>query len=240
VDQELPETVVYFRKSAAGKSNYFWQLMRGLRLSSDIHLVICGHLHLLPLAFLAAKIKRARLALIIHGIEAWQPTQYQLANSLVSKIDALISVSRFSAEKFSSWSGIDASRAFILGNCVDLGRFVPMPRDTALAARYGLEGRSVIMTLGRLANRERYKGFDEVLEILPELARDVPDLRYLIAGDGDDRPRLEAKVKRLGIQKFVVFAGKPSEEEKVAHYSLALGLCCWKPQPAGCPLLAAQ
>jgi phosphatidylinositol alpha-1,6-mannosyltransferase len=221
VDQELPETVVYFRNSAAGKSNYFWQLMRGLRLSSDIHLVICGHLHLLPLALLAAKIKRARLALIIHGIEAWQPTQYQLANSFVSKIDTLISVSRFSAEKFSSWSGIDASKAFILGNCVDLGRFVPMARDAALAARYGLEGRSVIMTLGRLANRERYKGFDEVLEILPELVRAIPDLRYLIAGDGDDRPRLEAKVKRLGIQECVVFAGKPSEEEKVAHYSLA-------------------
>ena len=221
VDQELPETVVYFRNSAAGKSNYFWQLMRGLRLSSDIHLVICGHLHLLPLALLAAKIKRARLALIIHGIEAWQPTQYQLANSLVSKIDSLISVSRFSAEKFSSWSGIDASKAFILGNCVDLGRFVPMARDAALAARCGLEGRSVIMTLGRLANRERYKGFDEVLEILPELVRGIPDLRYLIAGDGDDRPRLEAKVKQLGIQEYVIFAGKPSEEEKVAHYSLA-------------------
>src|ERR1700722_10897505 len=119
VDQELPETVVYFRNSAAGKSNYFWQLMRGLHLSSDVQLVICGHLHLLPLALLAAKIKRARLALIIHGIEAWQPTQYQLANSLVSKIASLISVSRFSAEKFSSWSGIDASKAFILGNCVD-------------------------------------------------------------------------------------------------------------------------
>jgi phosphatidylinositol alpha-1,6-mannosyltransferase len=221
LDQELPETVVYFRHSAAGKSNYFRQLMRGLRLSSDVNLVICGHLHLLPLAVLAAKIKRARLALIIHGIEAWQPTQYRLANNLVSQVDSVVSVSRFSAEKFSSWSGIETKRAFILGNCVDLGRFVPMPRDTALAARYGLGGHSVIMTLGRLANRERYKGFDEVLEVLPVLVKDLPTLRYLIVGDGDDRQRLEAKVKTLGIQKYVVFAGKPSEEEKVAHYSLA-------------------
>jgi glycosyltransferase involved in cell wall biosynthesis len=221
LDHDLPESLVYFRRSASGKSEYFWQLMRGLHLSANIHLIICGHIHLLPLAVLAAKIKRARLALIIHGIEAWQPTQYRLANNLVSRIDSLVSVSKLSAERFGGWSDIETEQAFILGNCVDLKRFVPTPPDKTLAARYGLEGHRVIMTLGRLANRERYKGFDEVIDVLPALVKDVPSVKYLIAGDGDDRRRLQAKVQKLGMQEYVVFAGKPSEEEKVAHYSLA-------------------
>jgi glycosyltransferase involved in cell wall biosynthesis len=219
--EQMPESVVYFRGSASGKSNYFWQVMRGLRLSSDIHLVICGHIHLLPLAVMAAKLKRARLALIVHGIEAWQPTQYRLANNLASRIDSLVSVSKLSAERFGSWSGFDARKTFVLGNCVDLNRFVPMAKDSGLAARYGLERHQVIMTLGRLANRERYKGFDEVIDVLPYLVKDLPAIKYLIAGDGDDRHRLQAKVKQLGVQDYVVFAGKPSEDEKVAHYSLA-------------------
>jgi glycosyltransferase involved in cell wall biosynthesis len=213
--------VVYFRTSAAGKSQYFRQVMRGVHLSPEVGLVICGHIHLLPLAYLAAKAKRARLALIIHGFEAWQPTKYPLANAIASRVDAVIAVSGVSAQRFASWSSVALDRVFVLGNCVDLNHFIPMPRDERLSARYGLTGRRVIMTLGRLANRERYKGFDEVLDVLPLLIQKIPDIKYLIVGDGDDRSRLEAKADSLGVTGHVIFAGKTSESEKVAHYSLA-------------------
>lgn len=221
IEEELPESVVYFRASAAGKSRYFWQVMRGLHLSPEVNLVICGHIHLLPLAYAAAKAKRARLALIIHGVEAWKPTRYPMANMIASRVDAVIAVSRLSAQRFARWSSVASDRIFVLGNCVDLDHFTPMPRDERLAARYGLTGHRVIMTLGRLADRERYKGFDEVLDVLPLLVRKIPDIKYLIVGDGDDRPRLEAKADLLGLNRHVVFAGKTSESEKVAHYSLA-------------------
>jgi phosphatidyl-myo-inositol dimannoside synthase len=220
-EEELPESVVYFRASAAGKSRYLWHLMRGLHLSPEINLVVCGHIHLLPLAYAAAKAKRARLALIIHGVEAWKPTRYAMANMIASRVDAVVAVSRLSAQRFARWASIPDDRIFILGNCVDLDHFTPMPRDERLAARYGLTGRRVIMTLGRLADRERYKGFDEVLDVLPQLVRKTPDIKYLIVGDGDDRPRLEARAALLGLTEHVVFAGKTTESEKVAHYSLA-------------------
>ena len=221
IEEEIPESVVYFRNSAGGKSQYFWQIMRGLHLSPQIDLVVCGHIHLLPLAYLAARAKKARLALVIHGFEAWKPTRYPLANSIASRVDAVIAVSRLSAQRFSAWSSIAADRVFVLGNCVDLDHFVPMPRDAQLVARYGLTGRRVIMTLGRLANRERYKGFDEVLDVLPLLISRIPDIKYLIVGGGDDHTRLEAKAEQLGVSSHVVFAGKTPESEKVAHYSLA-------------------
>ncbi len=221
IEEELPESVVYFRASAAGKSRYLWHLMRGLHLSPEINLVVCGHIHLLPLAYAAAKAKRARLALIIHGVEAWKPTRYPMANMIASHVDAVVAVSRLSAQRFARWASIPDDRIFVLGNCVDLDHFTPMQRDERLAARYGLTGHRVIMTLGRLAERERYKGFDEVLDVLPLLVRKIPDIKYLIVGDGGDRPRLEARAALLGLTEHVVFAGKTSESEKVAHYSLA-------------------
>ena len=46
------------------------------------------------------------------------------------------------------------------------------------------------MTLGRLNAAERYKGIDEVLELMPSLVQEMSDLIYLIAGDGDDRARV--------------------------------------------------
>ena len=56
---------------------------------------------------------------------------------------------------------------------------------------------------------------------MPCVLRQLPDLRYLIVGDGSDRVRLEAKVRAHGLSKYVIFAGRIAEAEKVAHYNLA-------------------
>jgi glycosyltransferase involved in cell wall biosynthesis len=72
-----------------------------------------------------------------------------------------------------------------------------------------------------LAAQERYKGFDEVIEIMPQLVRRFSTLKYLIVGDGPDRPRLEAKARTLGVSQHVVFAGYVPESDKVAYYNLA-------------------
>ena len=44
---------------------------------------------------------------------------------------------------------------------------------------------------------------------------------HLVVGDGDDRPRLEAKVRSLGMGDRVVFTGYIPEGEKADHYRLA-------------------
>ena len=78
-----------------------------------------------------------------------------------------------------------------------------------------------MLTVARLAACEQYKGVDEVIDVMPCLLRQLPDLRYLIVGDGSDRARLEAKARAHGLSKYVIFAGRIAEAEKVAHYNLA-------------------
>jgi glycosyltransferase involved in cell wall biosynthesis len=77
------------------------------------------------------------------------------------------------------------------------------------------------MTFGRMAADERYKGFDEIIELLPRLRKTRPDLVYLAAGDGNDRPRLEAKAREVGVGDMVVFTGAVPEAEKADLYRLA-------------------
>ncbi|MBU4448615.1 MAG: glycosyltransferase [Proteobacteria bacterium] len=77
------------------------------------------------------------------------------------------------------------------------------------------------MTLGRLAPEEQYKGFDEIMELLPVLSKQIPHIAYLIVGDGKDRARLEAKAQALGVRDRVVFTGFIPEAEKADHYRLA-------------------
>jgi glycosyltransferase involved in cell wall biosynthesis len=109
----------------------------------------------------------------------------------------------------------------ILPDCVDLSIFTPAKKSPTLMARYGLQNRTVLLTLGRLATEERYKGIDEVLQILPSLTEAIPNIAYLVVGDGSDRARLDQKARELGLADRVIFAGRISEEEKPDHYRLA-------------------
>lgn len=221
IEEAIPEAVVYDREAARGRLAFLRRVVSYSLHRKRIDLVLCGHLHLLPVAWLVAQLRGARLALIIHGVEAWTPSQRFVANWLVRKVDAVISVSRYSAEQFARWSKVPIERAFVLPNCVDLDTFRPQPRDPVLLERYGLKAHKVILTVGRLASAERHKGFDEVIELMPRLLKRFPNLKYLIVGEGDDRPRLEAKADSYRVANHVIFTGHIPEREKVAHYNLA-------------------
>ena len=56
----------------------------------------------------------------------------------------------------------------------------------------------VVLTVGRLAASERYKGHDAMLDAWPIVFGRIPAAAYWIIGDGDDRPRLEARARRNG------------------------------------------
>jgi glycosyltransferase involved in cell wall biosynthesis len=221
IEEPIPEAVLYERRAARGRVFYALAVIRHAIRGPGADLVICGHINLLSLAWAAAKLAHARLALVIHGHEAWTPSSHKLSNLLVNRIDAFIAVSRYSADRFVQWSSVPAASGFVLSNCVDLDRFQPRERDPVLVNRYGFPSAIVMLTVARLATDERYKGVDEVIEVMPCLLRQLPDLRYLIVGDGSDRARLEAKVRAQGLSDHVIFAGRIAEAEKVAHYNLA-------------------
>jgi phosphatidyl-myo-inositol dimannoside synthase len=220
IEQPIPESVVYDRTTARGKFAFLrrvlWYTWRG----SKPDIVICGHLNLLPAAWLMCRLRGARLALIIHGIDAWTPRSWFFKFMLAS-VASTIAVSRYSAGRFCAWSGVSHDRIFILPNSVDLNSFTPEPRNMALAKRYGVQENKVILTVGRMASQEKYKGFDEVIEAMPELLRRIPTLKYIIVGDGDDCDRLKSKARSLGVSEQVIFTGRILEEEKALHFCLA-------------------
>jgi len=219
----LPQKLTHDISGLGGKLNFVRTAIKAARRlrpsrrpASDLcsltpgPLIFCGHINLLPAALLAKKICGGSVHLVIHGIDAWQPTRNPLTNACVRRIDGFISVSNVTKQRFLGWSGLRPEQGQILPNCVDLSAFTPGAKSDDLLARYALAGRKVIMTLGRLASEERYKGFDEVLEVLPRLVIEIPGLCYLICGDGPDRVRLVEKAKSLGCEVRDFSAGVSS------------------------------
>jgi phosphatidylinositol alpha-1,6-mannosyltransferase len=105
---------------------------------------------------------------------------------------------------------------------IDLGtdpEFFSPRRDTgALRRRLGLGGAPLLLTVARLVP---HKGQDIARRALATLARDFPDLRCLLVGEGHDRQRLEALALELGMGDRVVFAGILSDDEIAEAYATA-------------------
>lgn len=217
----LPPKLDYNTSGTNSRLKYIFAVASSLWRHPGFDLILCGHLNLLPIAFLTKLIVRAPVYCVVHGIDAWQPTGKRLTDRLAKRVNGFISVSTTTRDRLSTWTGVDQKNIHILPNCVDLSSFSPGPKNPALVERYGLAGRVVLLTLGRLDPQERYKGFDEVIEALPALARHFPKITYVIAGGGSDWERLSEKTRSLGVADKVVFTGFVSEHEKSDVYRLA-------------------
>jgi phosphatidylinositol alpha-1,6-mannosyltransferase len=213
----IPEKIRFVTGAAGGKLRYLRAVLAVAAEQFD--LVICGHINLLPLAAPFATLKRTPLVLQVHGIDVWQPVPK--AKLWINKVDAVWTVSAITRDRMNIWANLPASKYTIIPNTIHPERYGLAPKRDDLVERYGLEGRKVIMTLARLAGYERYKGIDEILEVLPALTEQEPNLIYMVLGDGDDQPRLEAKAHILGIADKVIFAGYVSEADKADYLRLA-------------------
>ena len=102
---------------------------------------------------------------------------------------------------------------------IDLGtdpaQFAPGRDRGLLRRRYGIGNAPLLVTVARLVP---HKGQDVAIEVLATLGSDA---RYLIAGAGADRGRLEQLAAARGVADRVVFAGPLPDDEIAEAYATA-------------------
>lgn len=181
--------------------------------------IFCGHLFLLPLAVMLARLCGAAVWLQLHGIEAWQRPG-RLLQWAVARVRLVTAVSRHTRRLFLQWAACEPHHVKVLPNTVG-AEFSPGPVPAALQSRYATQGQCVLLTVSRLAAAERYKGHDRVMQALCTLQATHPELLYLIAGEGDDKQRLQALAQQLGLEAQVRFIGYVADADLPDLYRLA-------------------
>ncbi|QNA83250.1 glycosyltransferase family 4 protein [Sphingomonas sp. So64.6b] len=218
---DLPTRLVFNLDGLGGIARFTRAALKRGLTGPKPDIVICGHINLLPLCVLIATLRRAKLVMLIFGIEVWQPTARRLVDRWVSRIDTVISISRVTLERYMAWAAAPRLGTAILPNAIHLEHYGMAPKADDLVAQYGLADRKVLMTFGRMAGEERAKGFDEMIEILPRLRAKDPSFIYIAAGKGDDMARLKAKAVEFGVADHVVFTGMVPEDRKADYFRLA-------------------
>jgi phosphatidyl-myo-inositol dimannoside synthase len=185
-----------------------------------IDVVFCGHVFMAPLARALARLFAARYWLQTHGIDIWAPRS-GFKRSAVEAADLVTAVSRVTRRRLLDWTDLAPDQVRVLPNTVR-NIFVPGTAAPDYRACLGIAGGPVILTVGRLASTERSKGHEAIFGLIPALRRRFPGLLYLIAGEGDDLPRLKQRARDLGLEDGTVrFLGYVPDGELPDLYRLA-------------------
>lgn len=175
------------------------------------------------------------------GIDAWQPIHGARWRAL-RDASARFAISHYTARRAMAAHGLPAMPVVHLALEPSVAKPLHEPAQ---------QGPPTILVVGRLAASERYKGHDELFGALPLLLSRHPDVHLTVVGDGDDRPRLEAKARDLGVAEHVTFRGFVDDGQLAALYSAAsvfampsrgegFGLVFLEAMRAGLPCVAAR
>lgn len=191
-------------------------IRHALRCARRADLIVCGHLHQLPIAWLARLLQpRLRYCLVAHGIEVWRPYSAIERRALLGA-DRILCVSEYTRRQMLRFCpDLASDRLVVVPNTLD-PCFVPSADGPAPATR---TPGARILTVGRLTTADTYKGFDTLIEAMPLVLQEIPAARLRIVGTGDDQPRLMALALQLGVGPAVDFLGAVSDEALRAEYA---------------------
>lgn len=213
-DPVLPPPGIVQAPARFSRIAYAFHALRTAR--ADV--VFCGHLYMVPLAALLARLKGAKLIVQVHGVEAWtRPSAMQRA--AVEAADLVLCVSRDTRARVLEWAALAPERVVVVPNTVSE---IFCPGDGAsLRAKWNLNGRRVLLTVGRIDLCDRYKGHDRVIAALPYLVAQGHDVVYVAIGEGDDIERLKKIAADIGVDDRVRFMGAVAPETLVEAYRAA-------------------
>lgn len=183
-------------------------------------LVISGHLHFAVISDWLNRCTNTPYWIVTYGMESWGVQRPFLHRALLNA-DCVISISRYTKRRLIDEHGLDPDRIEILPCTFDPDLFEPRERSFRLLARLGLQPeQQILLTVARLAGRERYKGYDMVLDALPEILSEVPGLHYVLVGEGSDSERIRERIRDMHLERHVTLTGSVPDSELADYYNI--------------------
>ncbi|OGY42412.1 MAG: hypothetical protein A2Y82_04700 [Candidatus Buchananbacteria bacterium RBG_13_36_9] len=177
--------------------------------------------HVLPMGYIALLLKLPFIV-SLHGYDVlaaqkngWK--KYWLLK-ILNRAKGIIVNSNFTKQEVLKL-GISEDKIIIVYPCPNI-----KPEDLnqterqAVKTELDLHGKKVLLSVGRLVER---KGFDKVIEALPEGIKQVPNLVYLLVGKGPYKNELEKLALKLKVLDKMTICEDIPDSNLPAFYDLA-------------------
>jgi L-malate glycosyltransferase len=111
--------------------------------------------------------------------------------------------------------GVEPERVKVIYNAIDLTPYERLSVVDRLAMRRELGIADKTAVVGIVANLRPVKGVDVFLRAATFVRKQIPDVRFLVIGEGNERSRLEALSRELRIDDVVIFLGRREDIERI-------------------------
>lgn len=200
----------------------FWQIRDIVKIDKIEQIYVQ---HVLPVGYIAYLIKlifKIPYTIFLHGtdLEMGALKGYQLG-FVCRHADRIILNSGFLRKKFvSMFSDIPNSKLKIIYPCPDDNFLKKVNREKIyeILSLYALEGKKIILSVGRM---DEGKGYPHLLRVLPRVVERVPNAVCVIAGDGPKHGLLVDMARKSGLQNAVRFVGNIDHHKLPAFYQIA-------------------
>jgi glycosyltransferase involved in cell wall biosynthesis len=135
---------------------------------------------------------------------------YPVIESKLLSLSNMITAVSFSVANELKEYGLDPKQVTVVGNGVDEETFIPIPQRKC-AEKY-------VLYTGVLRAR---KGLFDFIECARRVCEVYSDVKFVICGTGPFHLRLEERVRRMGLQRRVIFLGYVSRDKLVKTYQNA-------------------
>lgn len=165
-----------------------------------------------PLGLLSHGLRRAgatRIVALTHGHEVWWSSLWPfswLLRRIGSGLDTTTYLGEFTRSKIARALTEDSRKAMVqIAPGIDTAHFSPQENLTELRREFGLEGKRVIVSVGRLVHR---KGQDTLVEALPSILQEFPDAHLLFVGTGPHLQYIHKRAVQLQVLSHISFLGR--------------------------------
>ena len=147
-----------------------------------------------------------------------QVPEFIKSRFLLSRMDRIVTISRYIRDKITAYAPKLASRLGIIYYGIDLAKFQPAAiRRGALRSRFGLPADTLIIgTVGDL-----WKNQIEFLDALLLIRKAVPDACFALVAEEKSTEQTESFKRRaaaLGLSDAVLWTGRLSKEDMLSFY----------------------
>jgi phosphatidyl-myo-inositol dimannoside synthase len=182
-------------------------------------LVIANHVALAPIAALMKGVFGTPYWVACHSVEIWWGTSRWNCSALKGA-DLILPVSEYTADVVRKIEGIKSERVKVIYNAIpDSFAELLSPQQSPSEPEAGdkREARFVLSVCNLVPGNE-FKGVDTVIRAWPRVLKELPSLRYVVAGEGAIRAKLEKLAIETGVASSVAFTGEISDAELAGLY----------------------
>jgi phosphatidylinositol alpha-1,6-mannosyltransferase len=170
-----------------------------------------------PLGLLSHSLRRVgvtRIVALTHGHEVWWAKLWPFTwaiKRIGNGVDVLTYLGEFTKSAISSPLSDRAISSMIrIAPGIDTDHFAPDATAVDLKRELDLEGKRVIVSVGRLVHR---KGQDTLVEALPHILKEFPDAHLLFVGVGPHLEYIHKRAIQLGVLPHISFVGRVQYSE---------------------------